>query len=206
MTALFGHGPRIKSAEQIINELEGLCNIGWRWRVFFVDDNFIGNKKYLENELLPALIKWRKGKKGMPFYTQTTINLADDQQLMEMMVEAGFDEVFIGIETPDQESLAECNKDVNRGRNMLQTVKRIQRTGLQVEGGFIIGFDSDRPTIFQRQTDFIQKSGIVTAMVGLLQALPRTRLYKRLEQEGRLIGLGSGDNAVSYTHLTLPTN
>ena len=193
VTTLFGHRSRIKLAGQVIAELDALYHLGWRGQVFFVDDNFIGNKKYLKTELLPRLINWQKGKKGIPFNTESSINLADDEQLMEMMVEAGFDTVFIGIETPDEESLAECSKRQNTNRNLLKSVKRIQRTGLQVQGGFIIGFDSDAPSIFQRQIDFIQNSGIVTAMVGLLQAPAGTRLYKRLKQEGRILGQMSGN-------------
>ncbi len=201
VTALFGHKTRIKTTEQIIAELDALYSLGWRGQFFFVDDNFIGNKKYLKAQLLPALIEWRKDKRGIPFNTEASINLADDEPLMEMMVEAGFDAVFIGIETPDDESLAECNKKQNRNRDLVECVKRIQRAGLQVTGGFIVGFDSDTSSIFHRQIDFIQKSGIVTAMVGLLQAPSGTRLYKRLKQEGRLVDQSSGDNADGITNI-----
>jgi radical SAM superfamily enzyme YgiQ (UPF0313 family) len=193
VTALFGHQPRIKTAEQIITELDSLYNLGWRGQVFFVDDNFISNKRYLKAQLLPALIEWRKDKKGMPFNTEASVNLADDEPLMEMMVEAGFDAVFIGIETPDEQSLAECNKKQNQKRDLFESIKIIHHAGLQVQGGFIVGFDSDTRSIFQRQIDFIQKSGIVTAMVGLLQAPAGTRLYERLKKEGRLIGRMSGN-------------
>ena len=191
ITALLGHRPRHKTAAQIIIELDGLYDLGWRGNIFFVDDNFISNKKYLQGELLPALIEWQKDKKSIRFNTEASVNLADDRALMQMMVAAGFDSVFIGIETPAEEGLAECNKKQNRGRNLVESVKRIHRTGLQVQGGFIVGFDSDTPSIFQRQIDFIQKSGIVTAMVGLLNAPPGTRLYNRLKKEGRLAGLVS---------------
>ncbi len=201
VTALFGHRPRIKTADQIIAELDNLYQRGWRGQVFFVDDNFIGNKKYLMNLLLPALIDWQKDKKGFLFNTEASINLADNEDLMHMMVEAGFDTVFIGIETPDEDSLAECNKKQNKNRNLIESVKSIQRTGLQVQGGFIVGFDSDGPSIFQRQIDFIQNSGIVTAMVGLLQAPPGTKLYERLKEEGRLRGLLSGDNVDGTTNI-----
>jgi radical SAM superfamily enzyme YgiQ (UPF0313 family) len=201
VTVLFGHKTRIKTTEQIINELDKLCDLGWRGQVFFVDDNFIGNKKYLKTTLLPALIEWRKGKKGMPFNTEASINLADDPHLMDMMVEAGFDSVFIGIETPDEGGLAECNKTQNRNRDLVGNVKRIQRAGLQVQGGFIVGFDSDTRSIFQRQIDFIQQTGIVTAMVGLLQAPSGTKLYERLKEEGRLRGLMSGDNVSGTTNI-----
>ena len=191
ITALLGHRPRHKTAAQIITELDGLYDLGWRGNIFFVDDNFISNKKYLKEKLLPALIRWQRGKKPIRFNTEASVNLADDRSLMKMMVAAGFDSVFIGIETPAEEGLAECNKKQNKGRNLVESVKRIHQTGLQVQGGFIVGFDSDTPSIFQRQIDFIQKSGIVTAMVGLLNAPPGTRLYNRLKEEGRLAGLVS---------------
>jgi radical SAM superfamily enzyme YgiQ (UPF0313 family) len=193
VTALFGHKPRIKTSDQVIRELDSLYLQGWRGNIFFVDDNFIGNKGYLKNHLLPALIRWQQGKRGIFFNTEASINLADDDVLMAMMVKAGFDSVFIGIETPDKESLVECNKRQNTNRDLLSSVKKIQRSGLQVQGGFIVGFDSDTPSIFQRQIDFIQKSGIVTAMVGLLQAPAGTKLYERLKREGRLLGPMSGD-------------
>ena len=201
VTVLFGHRPRIKSSGQVIAELDALYGLGWRGQIFFVDDNFIGNKRYLKTQLLPALAEWRNDKKGIRFNTEASVNLADDRQLMEMMVQAGFDTVFIGIETPDEESLAECNKRQNKNRNLIDSVKRIQRAGLQVQGGFIVGFDNDTQSIFQRQIDFIQKSGIVTAMVGLLQAPVGTRLYERLKQEGRLLGHTSGDNVDGTTNI-----
>jgi radical SAM superfamily enzyme YgiQ (UPF0313 family) len=201
VTSLLGHRVRIKSSAQILEELDSLYKGGWRGQVFFVDDNFIGNKKYLMAQLLPALIEWRKAKKGFLFNTEASINLADNEDLMAAMVEAGFDTVFIGIETPDEEGLAGCNKKQNKNRDLIESVKRIQRSGLQVQGGFIVGFDSDGPSIFQRQIDFIQKSGIVTAMVGLLQAPPGTKLYERLKKEGRLQGLVSGDNVDGTTNI-----
>jgi radical SAM superfamily enzyme YgiQ (UPF0313 family) len=201
ITAMLGHRPRTKSAEQIIAELDSLYEVGWRGSVFFVDDNFIGNKKVLKAELLPALIEWRRRRAGLTFNTEVSINLADDEPLMHMMVEAGFNQVFVGIETPNDDSLVECSKKQNTNRDMVADVKRMQRAGLQVQGGFIVGFDSDTPSIFQRQIDFIQKSGIVTAMVGLLQAPPGTRLYERLKQEGRLLSKMSGDNVDGTTNI-----
>jgi len=201
ITSLFGHRPRVKTSTQILHELDALYQLGWREAVFFVDDNLIGNKKQLKEDLLPALIEWRKGKKGMPFNTEISINIADDEPLMNMMTLAGFDTVFIGVDTPEDESLAECNKKQNRHRDLVADIKRIQRAGLQVQGGFIIGFDSDTPSIFQRQIDFIQKSGIVTAMVGLLQAPIGTRLYKRMQQDGRLVGESTGDNVDGTTNI-----
>ena len=201
ITSLLGHRPRVKTAEQIIRELDGLYRLGWRGIVFFVDDNLIGNKKHLKESLLPALIEWRKDKVGFVFNTEASINVADDQELLDLMAEAGFDTVFIGVETPDNDSLAECNKKQNQRRDLVEDIKRIQRSGLQVQGGCIIGFDSDTPSIFQRQIEFIQKSGIVTAMVGLLQAPIGTRLYERLAREGRLLGFMTGDNVDGTTNI-----
>jgi radical SAM superfamily enzyme YgiQ (UPF0313 family) len=201
ITALLGHRPRVKTTTQIIAELDGLYRLGWRSRVFFVDDNLIGNKRYLKEELLPGLIEWRKGKTGMPFNTEASINLADDDELMRLMVEAGFDCVFIGIETPEEESLAECSKKQNRNRDLVADVRHIQHAGLEVQGGFILGFDSDTHSTFQRQIEFIQKTGIVTAMVGLLQAPPATKLYERMAREGRLLGPSSGNNVEAVTNI-----
>ena len=200
VTTLFGHRPRTKSAAQIVDELERLRAAGWRRSVFFVDDNFIGNRKALKNELLPALIDWRERRRGMPFSTEVSINLADDDELVEMMAAAGFNAVFVGIETPDEKSLGECQKHHNRNRDLVADVRRLQRAGMQVQGGFIVGFDNDSPSIFQRQIDFIQSSGIVTAMVGLLQALPGTRLHERMLREGRLVGDATGDNVDGTTN------
>ena len=201
VTAKFGHRPRVKEPRQILAELDALCAHGWTGQVFFVDDNFIGNKRALRTELLPHLIEWQNahGRK-LSFYTEASINLADDEELVQLMVGAGFDMVFIGIETPDDSGLAECHKIQNRGRDLVADVKRLQRAGLQVQGGFIVGFDSDTPTIFRRQVEFIQKSGIVTAMVGMLNALPDTKLYARLKREGRLVGHSTGDNVSCTTN------
>jgi radical SAM superfamily enzyme YgiQ (UPF0313 family) len=201
VTTLLGHRVRTKTSRQIIDELDGLYKMGWRGEVFFVDDNFIGNKAFLKADLLPSLIEWRRGKRGLLFFTEASINLADDTPLMGQMVEAGFNKVFVGIETPDEESLAECRKQQNRNRNLVEDVKSLQRMGLEVQAGFIVGFDHDRPSVFQKQVDFIQKSGIVTAMVGMLQALPGTRLHERLKKEGRLRGVSSGDNVDGTTNI-----
>jgi len=201
ITSLFGHRPRTKSADQIIAELDHLYSLGWRGPVFFVDDNLIGNKRHLKEEVLPALLRWKAREKGITFQTEVSINLADDDELTAMMVAAGFDMVFIGIETPDETSLAECSKFQNRGRDLAACVRRLQKAGLQVTGGFIVGFDSDTPTIFQRQIEFIQKTGIVTAMVGILQAPRGTRLYQRLAGEGRIVDDISGDNTDCSTNI-----
>jgi len=204
ITALFGRKVRTKSTNQILAELENLYNIGWRGNVFFVDDNFIGNKKILKSDLLPSMIScMRKKNDPFVFNTEASINLADDDKLMELMKQAGFSNVFVGIETPEEASLAECNKIQNRNRDLIQSVKKIQATGMEVTAGFIVGFDNDSPSVFQRQIDFIQKSGIITAMVGLLNAPKKTRLYRRLKNEGRIISEFSGDNT-DYTLNFIP--
>jgi len=192
---LNGRTPRTKSKEQLISELDSLYEQGWRGGLFIVDDNFIGNKKKLKTEILPALIEWRK-RKRYPFalLTEVSINLADDEELMRLMVAAGFDVVFVGIETPNDESLVECTKYQNQNRDLVASVQKLQEFGLEVQGGFIVGFDSDPESIFQAQINFIQRSGIVTAMVGLLNAPTGTRLYQRLKEEGRLLSSSSGNN------------
>jgi len=154
--------------------------------------------------LLPAIIQWNK-RHGYPFdfTTEASINLSDDAALMQKMREACFIKVFIGIETPDENSLEECDKKMNKQRDLIQCVNKIQSAGMEVMGGFIVGFDNDSPGIFQSQIDFIQQSGIITAMVGLLNAPNNTRLYKRLSEEGRIINYASGDNT-SYSINFIP--
>ena len=192
VTAMLGRKPRIKTAQQIIHELDGLYSEGWRGPVFFVDDNLIGNKRYVKQHLLPALIEWRRGKVGMPFSTEASINLADDAELMAMFRRAGFTKVFIGIETPDIEALANCGKGQNTRTDLTAAVGRLHRAGLAVQAGFIVGFDTDTTSIFQRQFRFIQDAGIVVAMIGTLQAPPGTTLYDRMLAAGRIIGQASG--------------
>jgi len=195
ITVLNGRNPRVKSGDQFIAELSALYNAGWRGQVFIVDDNFIGNKRMLKTDLLPKLIDWSKSRKyPFSFITEVSINLSDDEKLVTMMVEAGISKVFVGIETPNYESLKGCNKTQNVGRNLVESVKKLQHWGLIVHGGFIIGFDEDSPRIFDDQINFIQKSGIVTAMVGLLTALTGTRLFSRLKKEDRLLETSTGDN------------
>jgi radical SAM superfamily enzyme YgiQ (UPF0313 family) len=201
ITSLLGHRVRTKSTDQVLRELDAMHASGWRGNVFFVDDNFIGNKRHLKEDLLPRLVAWRRDKPEITFQTEASINLADDDALMEQMVAAGFDTVFVGIETPDEAALAECNKRQNERRDLVADVKRMQRAGLQVQGGFIVGFDSDGPSVFRRQIEFIQRSGIVTAMVGLLQAPKGTRLYERMQEAGRLRGSASGDNVEGTTNI-----
>jgi radical SAM superfamily enzyme YgiQ (UPF0313 family) len=194
VTALLGHRPRTKTAKQLIAELDKLYENGWRRNIFLVDDNFIGNKRILKEEVLPALIEWRKGKTGCLFITEASINMADDPQLMDLMARAGFLSIFVGVETPDEDSLTECHKSQNRNRDLIENIKTLQRHGFQIMGGFIVGFDSDTPAIFERQIRFIQESGIITAMVGLLQAPFGTGLYRRMMEEGRINTTFNGDN------------
>ncbi len=201
VTAMLGHVPRVKTTSQLVSELESLYQLGWRRNIFIVDDNFIGNKRILKDEVLPALIEWRRDKQGCGFITECSINLADDDELLDLMVQAGFRSVFIGIETPSEAGLLECHKSQNCRRNLLDSVHKLQRAGLQVMGGFIVGFDSDTQDIFQTQFDFIQQSGILTAMMGLLQAFPGTALYRRLETEGRLTPDISGNNTDISTNV-----
>ena len=189
-----GRVPRTKAPAQLINELEALRARGWKDMVFVVDDNFIGNKKQTK-ALLREIIAWRKRTRTeIGFLTEASVNLVDDDELCTLMVEAGFKKVFVGIETPSLESLEECHKLQNCSRDLMATVKALQHAGMEVMGGFIIGFDHDQHDIFKRQFDFIQRSGIVTAMVGLLTALPQTRLYQRLMREGRIEGETTGNN------------
>jgi radical SAM superfamily enzyme YgiQ (UPF0313 family) len=201
VTALLGHRMRLKTTQQLIAELDKIYSLGWRRGIFIVDDNFIGNKRILKQEVLPAMIEWRRGKKGGRFTTEASVNLSDDDELIELMVKAGFTQVFVGIETPDDLALAECSKSQNRNRDLVGSVRKLQAMGLQVMGGFIVGFDSDDETIFERMIDFIQQSGIVTAMVGLLQAPIGTQLYQRMLREGRIRNAYSGDNVDGETNI-----
>jgi radical SAM superfamily enzyme YgiQ (UPF0313 family) len=192
-----GRVPRQKTPAQLIAELDGLRARGWKDMVFIVDDNFIGNKARTK-ALLHALIEWRqRTRTSIGFLTEASVNLADDPELCALMVQAGFTKVFVGIETPSVESLAECHKVQNGNRDLVASVKTLQRAGLEVMGGFIVGFDSDQHDIFKRQFEFIQRSGVATAMVGLLTALPQTRLWHRLKAEGRLQAESSGNNTDS---------
>lgn len=198
ITALLGHQFRAKTTSQIISELQNLYNLNWRGDVFFVDDNFIGNKKHLKKELLPSIISWMNAHQNpFTFSTEASINLADDPELMKLMTRAGFASVFIGIETPQETSLAECNKVQNENRDLIESVKKVQRAGMEVLGGFIVGFDNDLPTIFKQQIEFIQKSGIISAMIGLLNAPTQSNLFTRLKKEGRILSNMSGDNTDS---------
>jgi len=194
IVAVYGRVPRVKGLDQFLGELDALWTAGWRDTVFVVDDNFIGHKSKAK-ALLRELVAWQaRHARPLPMLTEASLNLADDAELLDLMVSAGFKKVFIGVETPDEASLAECGKVQNTRRDMLDAVRTIQRAGLEVMGGFILGFDNDRHGVFERQRRFIQEAGVVTAMVGLLTALPRTRLFARLRDEGRLLGESTGNN------------
>ncbi len=202
ITTLYGNHTRTKSARQVVDELESLYKAGWRGGVFFVDDNFIGNKKRLKEQVLPAMTDWmKKRRRPFDFSTEASINLADDESLIRQMIRAGFDSVFVGIETPDDKSLKECSKFQNVNRDLVASVKRIQKIGLRVRAGFIVGFDNDSPDIFDRQIKFVQESRIVTAMVGMLNAPGGSRLYQRLQKEGRLGKETTGDNTDFTTNV-----
>jgi radical SAM superfamily enzyme YgiQ (UPF0313 family) len=199
-----GRVPRTKTTAQMIAEFDAIYAKGWKGGVFIVDDNFIGNKNKVK-DLLRNIKIWMKEKK-YPFtlFTEASINLADDDELMMLMREANFDNVFIGIETPDEEALKSCDKIQNQNINMVESIKRIQRNGMAVMGGFIVGFDTDTPKIFDKMIQFIQKSGVVTAMVGLLNALPKTKLHERLSSEGRLLENGTSGNNTDSSINFLP--
>lgn len=202
--SVYGNRPRLKLPGAVTAELEALYTSGWRGPVFIVDDNFIGSRKAVKNRLLPALTAWQRSH-GFPFrfFTEASINMADDAALMDAMREAGFDEVFIGIETPSRKGLRETGKKQNLKADMAAAVRTIQSYGMEVMAGFIVGFDSDTGDIFDRQIAFIQDTGIPQAMVGLLTALPGTQLYRRLASEGRLLHAADGNNthcnAINFT-------
>ncbi|HHN75057.1 MAG TPA: DUF4070 domain-containing protein [Acidobacteria bacterium] len=183
---MYGRKPRVKTPEQVQRELDAIARTGFRGSVFFVDDNFIGNKKEVR-ALIPHLQSWQEAN-DWPFffYTEASLNLADDEPLMKSMVEAGFESVFIGIESPSADSIAEMHKVQNMKGDITGRVHRIIEHGMDVWAGFIIGFDSDTPSIFDEQYDLIEQAAIPFAMVGVLQALPGTALTRRLEKEGRL--------------------
>jgi radical SAM superfamily enzyme YgiQ (UPF0313 family) len=195
ITVLYGRQPRTKSSAQVIAEMEAIHRTGWRSHVFFVDDNFIGNKAKLKKDVLPRIIDWMDAKRH-PFSlgTEASLNLSDDPELLDLMARAGFEEVFVGIESPNTESLEECKKIPNKNRDLIGSIKILQKAGLQVQGGFIVGFDNDPPSIFDAMIRFVRESGIVVAMVGLLNAPIKSRLYERLKKEERLLEAFSGDN------------
>jgi radical SAM superfamily enzyme YgiQ (UPF0313 family) len=193
---IYGRTPRTKDPAQVLAELETLFQLGWRKILFIVDDNFIGNHKRAL-ELAERLQEWSAAR-GRPFLfvTEASIDLAQRPALMEAMVKANFFGVFIGIESPSKESLQETKKFQNLRGDPVESIRLLQQRGLWVTGGFIIGFDSDNEDIFERQREFVDRTGIAWAMLGFLQAPPTTPLYRRMQAEGRLLG----DEFISNFH------
>ncbi|MDY0003339.1 MAG: radical SAM protein [Polyangia bacterium] len=193
IVAIFGHRPRVKTPEQVLTELESLYLLGYRGTLFFVDDNFIGNRREVKR-LLPRLREWQRAH-GHPFelYTEASVDLAADPMLLADMAEAGFTSVFVGIETPSHKALEQAKKLQNLRLDLSEAVDRITRAGLEVMGGFIVGFDSDDEGVFAEQRQFLARQPIPLAMVGLLTALPGTELWTRLEKEHRLRARSSGE-------------
>ena len=203
---LYGRVPRTKSPEQVVEELDSLYRLGWRGPVFLVDDNFIGNKRDAL-ELLPAIAGWQKAR-GYPFtlITEASANLALMDAMMDAMIEAGFDSVFVGIETPNPKALLKTKKQQNTDKTqenyLHHAVRKIQQRGMQVQGGFILGLDSDDEGVFDAQIDFIQETGIPVAPIYLLTALKGTDMYERMKSEGRLLEAPLGTNAMPLNFKT----
>jgi hypothetical protein len=198
---MFGRRPRYKSVEQIGRELDLLRALGAR-KVFFVDDNFIGNKA-VAKEVLRFLADYQaRHGRTMRFGTEASLNLAADDELMRLLRDAGFEWVFVGLETPDPQTLREARKTQNCALDPLAAVRRIHSFGIDVLAGFIVGFDRDTPAAFAAQERFIRDAGIMVAMVGLLTALPKTPLYERLAREGRVLAhVPNGDNTKLGTNI-----
>ena len=198
---LYGRKPRTKTPEQLIGELQRLYDLGWRRSIFLVDDNFIGNKRNAKL-LLPQIKSWQQ-ERGYPFSftTEASVDLADDEEMMRMMHDARFESVFLGIETPDESSLETARKVQNTRNPLDAAVDRITANGIRVMAGFIIGFDGEKDGAGHRIVDFVTRTGIPAAMMGMLQALPNTALWYRLEKEGRLIQDKDAAKGVNQTNL-----
>lgn len=191
---MFGRKPRLKSVEQFLEELECVYNTGFRGLIFIVDDNFIGNKGEVL-KLLKAISEWQNNRSfPFTFFTEASINLAAETEILDLMAGCAFTMVFIGVETPDENTLITVNKQQNVKHDVFGSIKLIQSKGIEVIAGFILGFDTDTEDIFDRQISFIQKAGIPMAMIGIMIALPGTQLFKRLEREGRILYETSGNN------------
>lgn len=187
VTALLGRKPRTKESAQIIHELEFLHQNGFVNSVLFADDNLIGNKKLLKKELLPDLIAWReKRNPGFFFATQLTINLADDEELMDLLIDAGFRNLFIGIESTEESSLALSRKTQNLRRNQLENIQFLHKRGFVIYGGFIVGFETDTQETYRRQLDFINTAKIPFPIVNILKAPPGTELFQKIRGQGKL--------------------
>ncbi|BAC91877.1 B12-binding domain-containing radical SAM protein [Gloeobacter violaceus] len=195
ITSLYGRVPRTKTPAQMLAELDCLYRLGWRGQVFMVDDNFIGNKRRV-GELLLALIPWMQARRyPFGFFTEASLNLAQEGELLDLMVRAGFWSVFLGIETPDTESLVLTKKLQNTRQSLVEACRAINRAGLEIMAGFIVGFDGEKAGAGERIRAFVEVTAIPRAMIGLLGALPHTDLWKRLEAEGRLTGMSLGEQS-----------
>jgi len=205
VTALFGRKPRVKSPDRLIEELELIQKQSNFTTVLFADDNLIGNKRVLKNDLLPALIEWQKKQEyGFWFATQVTINVADDPELLSMLADAGFRSMFIGIETPQEDTLKDARKTQNLKRDVLKTLRFLHERGFTVYAGFIIGFDNDTPASIAYVADFIQESGIPFPIVNVLKAPPGTELFDRMKREGRLSKDFAFEEGDTNIHPTMP--
>jgi len=203
VVVLEGRRPRYKTVAQVLQELEALFQAGWRGMLMFVDDNFICHRGKAR-EFLEALVAWQdRHRYPFIFVGQASVDLADHPDLLELMSRAGFTHIFLGIETPSTASLAECHKRQNQNRDLVEAVKMIHAHGIEVYGGFIVGFDADRPDIFEAQARFIEAAAIPSASVGMLAAPPGTPLHQRLQAEGRVLGRTSGDAIMNLTGMNL---
>ncbi|MEK6822453.1 MAG: radical SAM protein, partial [Nanoarchaeota archaeon] len=209
-----GVKPRLKETDRFLAELDAIHATGFEGGVFFVDDNFYGNKNRVTGELLPAVTRWQQDR-GYPYrlFTEATITIGDDPKFLKAMHGAGFDMVFCGIETPSESALLETNKKLNTDHKnhntmelLVQRVENIQRAGIEVSSGFILGFDNEEPDIDDRMIYFIERAKIAMAMLGLLTALPETKLYERLRSEGRLKKASEGNNTHALDVNFVPKN
>jgi radical SAM superfamily enzyme YgiQ (UPF0313 family) len=201
VTAYFGREHRHKTADQVIAELDTLKSLGWNGEVFFIDDNFTAGPVYLKRELLPAIIAWQKTNGPMPFHIQSCVTLADDTELLDMLVAAGVIQVFVGIETLEETTLVQAGKLQNRNRNVLADIHTIQQAGIMVMGGFVVGFDTDTSGTFRKIIDCIAASDIVLVIISILLAPPGTRLYERLLSENRLTDTALCDGSDGSTNI-----
>lgn len=202
---MFGRTPRYKEPEQFLRELDAVLDAGYIGPLFIVDDNFIGHRKKVK-DLLRKIIQWQE-LHNYPFtlFTEASINLAEDEELLNLMVVAGFDMVFVGLESPDESILQQTQKKQNVNHDMITSVDRIQRSGIEVMAGFILGFDNESEDIFDRQIEFIDRSAIPMSMIGLMMALPNTQLYRRLQKENRLLSTSNGNNTHQLSLNFIPT-
>ncbi len=192
---MYGRRPRTKTVAQVMAEVQEIHRLGVR-NIFVVDDNFIGNKREAK-ELLRSLAEWQRAREyPIEFMTEVTLNIAQDDELLQLMRQANFTTIFIGIESPRAASLQETHKTQNLRESILDSVHRIQRAGMEVMAGMIVGFDHDDPSIFDEQFRFIQEARIPVSMTGMLNAVPKTPLYERLKTAGRLIAESVGDQFV----------